>query len=135
MFKRIMKIVGLSFCGVVGVFGIIAGVMAIRGDFKKVKIKPTGLYFSADEKYFADNKLLLSPVEDTDAFYFQVKADNEDCNVLGIKLSITSGADVIKIVDKNNSPITDAKIWGDVKITNTRRSKRWWHSTHFGNQL
>lgn len=116
MFKRIMKIVGLSFCGVVGVFGIIAGVMAIRGDFKKVKIKPTGLYFSADEKYFADNKLLLSPVEDTDAFYFQVKADNEDCNVLGIKLSITSGADVIKIVDKNNSPITDAKIWGDVKI-------------------
>ncbi len=116
MFKRIMKIVGLSFCGVIGVFGIIAGVMAIRGDFKQKKIKPTGLYFSADETYFSDNQLLLSPVQDTDSFYFQVKADNEDCNVLGIKLSITSGADVIKIVDKNNSPITDAKIWGDVKI-------------------
>ena len=116
MFKRILKIVGLSFCGVIGVFGIIVGVMAIRGDFKTVKVKPTGLYFSGDEKYFSDNKLLLSPVNDEDKFYFQVKAENEDCNVLGIKLSITSGADVIKIVDKNNLPITDAKIWSDVKI-------------------
>ncbi|MBO4936955.1 MAG: hypothetical protein J6C90_01375, partial [Clostridia bacterium] len=117
MFKRIMKIVGFAFLGVVGVFGIIAGVMAIRGDFNTEVIKPKSLYFSGDEEYFADNTLLISTDSSSSkSFYFQVKAGNEDANVLGVNFTI-EGEDVIDIVHSiTGLPIRSGKIGSNIKI-------------------
>ncbi|MFQ6773138.1 MAG: hypothetical protein ACLRFG_01520 [Clostridia bacterium] len=117
MFKRIMKIVGFAFLGVVGVFGVIAGVMAIRGDFNTEVIKPKSLYFSGDEEYFADNTLLISTDSSSPkSFYFQVKAGNEDANVLGVNFTI-EGEDVIDIVHSVTSlPIRSGKIGSNIKI-------------------
>lgn len=46
MFKRILKIVGFVLLGFVLLIGGVVGFMAIRGDFKKQKIKPTAINFT-----------------------------------------------------------------------------------------
>lgn len=49
MFKRIVKIFSLVCLGAVVFVGCVAGVLAIRGDFKVKKIKPTSIAFEIPE--------------------------------------------------------------------------------------
>lgn len=119
MFKRILKIVGIVLgCTVVGV-GILTGVLALQGKFKKPYQEPNSIYFDIDENvlnvtYYCDNFVasqldpnyeLLSQdsSKKLNVYSFVLKATPDNVTELDCTMAVEKGGELIEFCSANGN--------------------------------
>lgn len=131
MFKRILKIVGIVLgCTVVGV-GILTGVLALQGKFKKPYQEPNSIYFDIDENvlnvtYYCNNfvasqmdpnyeLLRENPTKNLNVYSFVLKATPDDVTELDCTMVVEKGSELIEFCSANGKAYANG-VRSNVKI-------------------
>ncbi len=116
MAKRIFKVIGIVLASIVGFTGVVVGVMAIMGKFKKPVVYPQQLVFAEQEIVVVDNgeyqtvavgenELSLSK----ETFTFELKGySNEEHEVTEktCLLTVLDNSNLIKLTNQSGEPLT-----------------------------
>lgn len=113
-FSSFMKLFGIIFASMLGVFGITFGIMKLTGYFDVTPVYPERIYFAS-----ADGNESGQFFFDEDSTIY-IKATNEDCNQLNVELSLAGE----KITESADGKITDgvivipkyARIGSEIKV-------------------
>ena len=120
MFKRILKIVGIVLgCTIVGV-GILTGVLALQGKFKKPYQEPNSIYFDIENDtlnvtYYCNNfvasnmdstyeLLNQNPTKKLNVYSFVLKATPDNVTELDCTMVVEKGSELIEFCTANGNP-------------------------------